>query len=469
MLPRSFFAMGRASVGPRVLSLALITAGAATSTIAPTSCAAGNELGTGGTTSAEESSASVTSGAASTTGVGGDPGSSTSATTSSAGSGGAGGSSGAGSTTASSSTAASSSAASSGGSGSGSGSSSSSSGSGGAPPTGTVLLLAGGGPKVLAAEFHPGAAWSTTQLSSTTDKAPGIAITGANTAVGVIRNTTFGNEVAYTTWAPGSFQAFTSIANAVTTQAAPAIVASGARADVVFLGDNNKHYYAAHVATWSPTAEAVAVGMVQSSGPTPAGVTAIGSDTIVAFAGDNGELYDQTRTGGGWLAANAHNLGNVVTLSPALIAPTTGPALMIVYVRNTDSKMLFTTRTGNVWTAPTPIDASSFTADPVALVALPGGEAILAFRGLNQAIYSSRYNPAGAPLWSPPQPLATPNVTTPSRPALAAGVGGVDAEIAFVNAVDSKAYHARLTGMTWSAPALVGGTLLTTISLASAP
>ena len=322
---------------------------------------------------------------------------------------------------------------------------------------------------MLAGEFHPGGSWSATQLSATTDKAPGIAITGANTAVGVIRDTTLGNEVAYTIWAPGSFQAFTSIANLVTTQAAPSIVASGARADVVFLGDNNKHYYAAHVATWSPTAEAVGGVAAQSFGPSAAGIAAIGSDTILAYAGNNGDLFDQTRTGGVWLAATAHNLGNVVTLTPAIIAPTAGPALMVVYVRSTDSKILFTTRTGNVWSAPTVIDGSSFTADPVALAALPGGEAILAFRGLNQGIYITRYNPAGAPLWSPPQPLATPNVTTPSRPALAAGVGGVDAEMGFVNAVDGVAYHARLTGMTWSAPVAVGGVALTTISIASAP
>ena len=126
-------------------------------------------------------------------------------------------------------------------------------------------------------------------------------MTGASTAVGVIRNTTFGNEIAYTTWAPGAFQAFTSIASAVTTKAAPSIVASGTRTDVVFLGDDSKHYYAAHVAAWSPTAEAVMVGAVQSSGPTPAGIAAIGSDTHVSFAGDNGDLYDQTRTGGAWL------------------------------------------------------------------------------------------------------------------------------------------------------------------------
>jgi hypothetical protein len=332
-----------------------------------------------------------------------------------------------------------------------------------------VLLLAGGGPKVLAGEYHPGVAWAVTPLSSTTDKAPGIAITGAGTAIGVIRNTTFGNEVAYTTWAPGSFQAFTSIANAVTTQAAPSIAASGSRADVVFLGDNNKHYYASYTATWNPTADPVGGAAAQSFGSTPAAVVAIGSTTTVAFVGSDGDLYDQTRTGGMWGAASPHSLAGTLVLMPSIIAPTTGPSLMIAYVRNTDAKILFTTRTGNVWTAPALIDPSSFTGDPVALTALPNGGAVVAFRGLDQGIYFSRYTPGGTPLWSPPGPLATPNVTTPSRPALAAGVGGVDAEMGFINAADGKAYHARLTGTTWSAPVIVGGTQLTTVAIASEP
>ena len=332
-----------------------------------------------------------------------------------------------------------------------------------------MLLLAGGGTKVLAGEFHPDVAWAVTQLSATTDKAPGIAMTGANSAIGVIRNTMVGNDIGYTTWAPGSFQAFTSIASGVTTQAAPSIAATGTRADVAFLGDDNKHYYAARMAAWSPIAEAVGGVAAQSFGSTPAAVTGIGSDTIVAFVGSNGDLYDQTRSGGVWLAASSHNLGNTLALQPAIIAPTTGPSLMIAYVRSTDAKILFTTRTGNVWTAPALIDASSFTADPVALAALPNGEAVLAFRGLDNAIYFSRYTPGNVPAWSPPGPLVTPNVATPSRPALAAGVGGVDAEIGFINSADGKAYHARLTGTSWSAPVVVGGAQLTTVAIASAP
>ena len=210
-------------------------------------------------------------------------------------------------------------------------------------------------------------------------------------------------------------------------------------------------------------------GAAQSFGSSPAAVAAIGSDTLVAFVGSDGDLYDQTRTGGAWGAASSHTLGNTLALMPALIAPTSGPSLMIAYVRSTDAKILFTTRTGSSWTTPSLIDANSFTADPVALTALPNGEALLAFRGLDNAIYFSRYTPAGSPVSSPPAPFAVPNVTSPSRPALAAGVGGVDAEMAFINALDGKAYHARLTGTSWSVPVMVGGTQLTTVTIASAP
>ena len=73
-----------------------------------------------------------------------------------------------------------------------------------------------------------------------------------------------------------------------------------------------------------------------------------------------------------------------------------------------------------------------------------------------------------APVWSLPGPLVS-GVATPSRPALAAGVGGFDAEAGFINAADGKAYHTRLTGLTWSAPVLVGGSVLTSVAIASAP
>jgi hypothetical protein len=332
-------------------------------------------------------------------------------------------------------------------------------------PTGTVVLLAGGGSAILAGEFHPATGWATSTLTDATKDGPAIVLTAPGAAIGVIRSTSNAGELRFTGWTPGSWSPFAAIAVNETTRATPALVASGTVADLVFHGDNFKHYYAAHVAAWAPVAEPVGGASAQSFGPSPASIAAIGSDAIVAFAGNNGDLYDQTRTGGAWQGASAHNLGNVVTLTPAIIAPAAGPDLMIVFVRSTDTRLLYTTRSGGIWSSPVQVDANALTNDPPALAALPGGGALLAYRGQDGKVYWSR-RPLGGP-WTTPAALATPNVATPSTPAIAAGVGGADAEMVFVDGATSTARHSRLTGTTWSAPAAIGGTGLTRAAISS--
>jgi hypothetical protein len=262
------------------------------------------------------------------------------------------------------------------------------------------------------------------------------------------------------------------IAPLETTSSTPSIFSSGARADLTFRGDNTKHYYAAYTSgVWTPAAEPIQLMNVpQIQGPTPSSVTAIGSDTIIAFAGDNGELYDQTRTGGAWQGALGHSLGNVVALTPQITAMNGGASeLLVVFVNKNDAKVLFTKRSAGAWSVPVPIDQNTFTTDPVCLVALPGGKAALALRGLDGKIYTSRYDPSSALLWSVPGPIASPNYVTPSSPSMAAGVGGADAELVFVNSADGAAYHTRLTNTTWSAPMLVGGVGTTHVGVTSSP
>lgn len=446
------------------------------------SCAAGNELGTGGATDAS-SDGSSTSGPT-TSSAGGTINSSSVGSSASGGSGGAGGegghggpgsssTSGATTTTGGVGGAASSSSSSVGGGVSSSTSGSSgSSGSGGSPPAGTVLMLAGGAQTILGGEFHPGTGWTTTVLSDATSDVPAIAEMSGGSAVGVIRSKSGGGELRYTSWTPGSWSAFKMIAPLQTTSSTPSIVPSGARADLTFRGDNTKHYYAAYTSgVWNPLAEPIQMmNAPQIQGPTPSSVTAIGSDTIVAFAGDNGELYDQTRTGGVWQGAHGHGLGNVVVVTPQITALNGGSVdLLVVFVNKSDSKLLFTTRSAGTWSASVLVDQNTFSADPISLVALPGGKAVLAFRGLDGKIYASRYNPNGAPVWSLPGPIANPNYATPSSPAITGGVGGADVELVFVNSADGAAYHTSLTNTTWSAPTLVGGTGLIHIGVSSSP
>ncbi len=422
--------------------------------------AADEELGSGGlTATGATSSTSTTSGTTTTTsgtgssGTGTGTGSTTTATsstgeggatssTSSTGQGGAGGA---------------------GGAGAGGG------GAGGAAGTGTVLLLAGGGPSVLGGEFHTGAGWTTTTVAGgATDKGPALVMDATGQGVGVVRSTANAGELRATAWSAGAWSALAPVAMGVTTRDTPHAVAIGSAAFVVFHGDDFKHYLAVHDgAQWSPTAEPVGgAGPAQSFGPSPAAIGAAGASPVLAFAGNDHDLYDQTRSGGVWGPGIGHALGDLVDLTPAIAAPTTGPNLMIVLVRKTDSALLYTVRNGVNWTMPIAIANTSSTAAP-ALLALPAGELLLAYRGPANKLFTSRYTPGSVPPWSAPAQLGMD--TLASAPALAPGVDGALAELAYVDAGTGAAFHARLTGAAWSAPALVGGAGMSDVALASAP
>jgi hypothetical protein len=328
-------------------------------------------------------------------------------------------------------------------------------------------MLAGGGTHILAGEFHPSVGWTTTMLNDATNDGLAVALTSASSAIGVIRSTSNAGELRYASWTPGAWTQLSTISSGVTTRTTPAIAASGAVVDVAFHGDDFKHYFASHLTTWAPVAEQIGGSANQSYGPSAPSITAIGTDAIVAFAGNNQDLYDQTRTGGAWQGAHGHGLGATVSLTPAIVALTSGPDLMIAYVRVSDARIVYTTRTGAAWSTPAPIDTNALTNDPVSLAALPGGEAVLAYRGQNGKVYWSRYKPTSVPIWTPPTGVTATNYSTPSTPAVAAGAGGADAEMVFVDGATGAANHARLTGTTWSAPVVIGGSGLTHAAIGS--
>jgi hypothetical protein len=330
---------------------------------------------------------------------------------------------------------------------------------------GTVLILAGGAGGILAGEFH-GSTWSTSMLTDTTLDVPAIAFNGPSSAIGVVRSTSNMGELHYTTWAPGAFSALTPIAAGVTTRAAPSLVGSSARTDLAFQGDDFNHYFSSYTTSWVVDAEPVSVTGSRSFGPSAPAITAMGMTDVVAFAGNDGNLYDQSRVAGAWMIANGRTPSVMVTLSPAIVALESGPELMIAFVQSTDSKIMFTTRTAGTWSAPAQLDANGFTLQSVALTALAGGGAVITYRGLDGNIYWSRY--ATATGWTPASALVNPNFATSITPAVTAGAGA-DAELAFINTVNGSAYHARLTGGTWSTPTLIGGAGLTAVAIARSP
>jgi hypothetical protein len=332
---------------------------------------------------------------------------------------------------------------------------------------GTVLLLGGGGATVFTGEFH-GSSWATSTLGDVSDEHPAVALNNASSGVGVIRSNNNGGELRFTTWSPGRFGGLSAVGSGATDLGAPALVASATRVDLAFHGVDNKHYYARFTGTWNPTAEPIGTGVDQSFGPTPPAITLLGGDPVVALADDSGLLVDRTRVAGVWQGVHAQDLGDAgasVTVTPTVITPASGPELMIAFVRAPDQDVFFTTRSGGTWAAPQAV-SGAFTADPVALLPLSGGDVILVVRSTDTHAYWARYSGG---VWSALMGFPWFDVAVASTPALAPGIGGTDAEIAFVDAATGEAKHGRLTGSTWGSLATVGGTGLTSVSIASAP
>jgi hypothetical protein len=334
-------------------------------------------------------------------------------------------------------------------------------GGAGGGANGYALVFAGGAEGLLGARYD-GTSWSTQALPGTTDRAPGVAIVHQALGVAVFR--AGGGALSYSLEGNGTFSMPAPIAAAVTTQSAPAIVRRGAAAEVVFHGDDFKHYYASYAGAWLPTAEPVKpANELQSFGPSAGAITAVGSELVLAFAGDNGGLFEQSRTLASWGTAAQHpNTALVVT--PALVALVAGPELMVVYPRTSDKKLVFATRQLGVWTDPVVLEANSYSADPPSLAALSNGDAVLAFRGLDNKGYATRFDAKSA-AFETPKPIAAVPLTSP--PAVAPGVGTAAAEAVFVSG--GAAYHARLSNNAWSTPVVIAPGALQYVGIASAP
>ena len=285
--------------------------------------------------------------------------------------------------------------------------------------------------------------------------------------VGVYTSAT-GGVVSAAVWSNGAWAAPAPITAAAVAREQPFVdAAGGATSHLVYQDMSYKYWYLAYTGTWTSMPQAVGPAANQSYGPVPATLAARGADTTVAFIDGQSPSVNYAaqidRTGGTWQARADLAGPESFTVPPAIIPLSAGPELMMVFVQQ-DAKIAFVTRTGGAWTAPV-ILAGCLTGDRVSLAPLPGGGAILAFRGQDQNLYWTVY--AGG-AWSVVAPFSTPNVSIARPPAVTHGIAGDAAEIAFIES-DGKAYHARLVGSTWSAPVAVGGTALNGVAIVATP
>ncbi|MEZ4314940.1 MAG: hypothetical protein R3F14_43555 [Polyangiaceae bacterium] len=427
--------------------------------ISVAACAAGRTGegtgGAGGTTTTPTTTTTTTTAGG---GTGGTGGTTTSTPTASTGGGGQGGAGGTGGTTTTSEGGT-------GGATTTATTTTTTSGTGGSAPTETAVVLAGSAASTLAGSFHPGEAWVTATLAGGSSSRPAVALLDADTGVGLVRAPADG-ALLFTKYAAGSFSSPLAIGNLASSMDAPSITAWNGTAAAAYHKADFKHYFALYqgpMSGWSPVAEAMLANNVHSFGPSAPSIAIVSGDVRVAYAGDNGNLYDQRRVAGAWQPAVGHGVDGTIDLSPTLISLSGASAAMIAYVRKSDTQVMYTVLTGASWSAPAPVP-DVFTNDPVALTPTSAGGAVLAFRGTNSMLYTCVFKPGNGAPWSMPQSFGQ---SVPAPPSLAPGIGGADAEMAFLTAA-GVAQHARLTAGAWSAVTSIGGAGLTSIAITSA-
>jgi hypothetical protein len=336
--------------------------------------------------------------------------------------------------------------------------------------------MAGSGSGLIGGVFTEGAGWSVTTIVSTTSVPPAVALESSTFGVALFRSAA-DSHLLFTKWDGAGFSAPLGIGMLGVGQGGPSMVFAAGAYPVGYWGTDNKHWFAKYAGLgggWSPVAEAVQpMGGGQSFGSSPPAIAGVGADFYLVHAGTDGKIYEQPRIANAWSAAVGHDVGGVqTTISPTVVA-LSGNAedMMIVYVVSANSQIGWLTRkTGAppVWNNGALI-ANALTQDRVAVAALPGGGAVMAFRGLNTNLYTSRYTPGANPAWSAPAALANPNFATPSSPAVAPGIGGADAELVFADGGTGQAWHSRLVGQVWQAPTSIGGSGVQFVGAASAP
>ena len=346
-------------------------------------------------------------------------------------------------------------------------------GGGGAAPMVRALLMASGGNETLAGAYAEGAAWQTQMMTTTTSHRPAVALLSAGQGVALMRRTGGVGELVFSAYDAGVWTPFAPVAADHTTLGAPTLAAELGAVRALYHGDDSKHYFASYDGGWAPTNEAVDAGGGQSFGPSPAAVTTLGATVVMAQAGDDTQLYIQEQIGANWqdaaVVANSH-----ITTTPAIVAPTTGPDLMVVWVNSeagqtNDKKLMWSVRKNSNWSVVALLHTDAFTDDALSLAALPGGEALVTYRGTDGKGYFSHYAPASDPLWSAPAALVAADPDMASPPVVAPGIGSSDAELAYVDSADGAAYHARFESNLWSLPEKVGGSTLVQVGIATAP
>src|SRR5262249_54223841 len=144
---------------------------------------------------------------------------------------------------------------------------------------------------------------------------------------------------------------------------------------------------------------------------------------------------------------------------PALASVTGTYDVVAVFAEKNSKKIEWTARSSadkTNWSLPAVTNDLSTTGQPLALSRAGASSLVLVFQGDDGKGYASIGTISGASItWTAAAPLVSGGVSVDSRPAVAKGVCGDDAIVAFASGGQVKVV--RLRAGTWSAPEAVSG------------
>ncbi|WP_437911122.1 MopE-related protein [Sorangium sp. So ce327] len=379
----------------------------------------------------------------------------------------------------------------------------------------TVLILGrrstnqGDTVSLVGAHFHPGGSWTAAALSGASTGSPPALTLNVAEGIGLVRDSQLEGAapLRYTRWSyeTETWSPFAApLGTELMTTGAPVLSSLGTRTSAAYFEDvtgmpdplDNYFYLQFAGGSWSAAPETAA--SVESPG-----VSEIGFGLAVlpqterpwmAFpvnAPSAGRAFERTGMNS-WVDRGTPDLsgmGGTPPSSVAMIATSSEDLLMVVVVGN---QIFWTTRNGATnWGTPVRL-GSATTAAPVALAALPGGDAALAYRageGEPAGHLRTSFYRRNANTWSPSAPLPfVDSGGNPFRivgsPAIARGTGrgpGFEAvvELAYVSQNSARIEHTRCTALgvgntgctDWTIPVRVDTSRsgFTSVAIASMP
>jgi hypothetical protein len=271
------------------------------------------------------------------------------------------------------------------------------------------------------------------------------------------------SAVLFTKLSGGTWSAPFSVGSAQTA-GPPAAVTFGGGVRLVYLGQDGSYHMGTYGSTGWDDATAVAepTGGITIPGKSSPAAAAISTSVIMTMAGNDGSLGRTTFSSSSWSALGKFTNANAYESQPSMVALDSGGAkdLLMVYT-GSDFLLHYVSRDSatHTWGTPGLVDSAASTAgardSETSMVTMPGGKAMLLWRGTNNAGYYSIWDPSTGTFGSPKE-LVSGSPELNSAPVGTRGACGSDVTVAYAKKAGGVEL-VRYSGGNFSDPFVVGG------------